>query len=288
MRDLEKLLKKNLHQHCARSASTYTKFAVVEREIADRLLARLTLMKLKPQRILDCGARTGYSSELLRAKYPQAFVVGCDFSAALLAQTRKKIWQRPKPVVCADYAKLAFQPRRFDLIFANLALAWVSDLSQVLRQFYDLLTPEGLLLFTTLGPDTLQELRSVQGERKRVHDFIDMHDLGDQLLARKFLDPVMDMEYLTLQYVNATGLMQDLKLTGASNASAHQARGLQGRGAWQIMLEQYQQQFSVASDQVRATVEIVYGHAWMPAEPDLMEMEAGEVAIPLSSLRRNR
>src|SRR4029079_12572654 len=87
---------------------------------------------------------------------------------------------------------------------------------------------EGLLTFSTLGPDTLQELRAAAGEA-RVHAFTDMHDLGDMLLACGFSAPVMDMEMLTITYRGADALLADLRASGQTSARADRSRGLAGR-----------------------------------------------------------
>ena len=72
----------------------------------------------------------------------------------------------------------------------------------------------GLLSFTTLGPDTLKEIRtSFAGLDRHTHvnRFIDMHDVGDMLVRAGFANPVMDMEYLTLTYADAGAMMRELK-----------------------------------------------------------------------------
>jgi malonyl-CoA O-methyltransferase len=113
------------------------------------------------------------------------------------------------------------------------------------------LAPEGLLMFSTLGPDTLKELRAAAGDA-RVHRFADMHDLGDWLVAAGFAAPVMDMETLTLAYRDAPALLADLRASGQTNARADRARGLAGK--------RLRAAFAPLSN--RATFEVVYGHAW--------------------------
>jgi len=119
------------------------------------------------------------------------------------------------------------------------------------------LAPEGLLMFSTLGPDTLKELRAAAGER-RVHAFIDMHDLGDMLVACGFSAPVMDMEMLTLAYPDADALLRDLRASGQTSARADRPRGLAGR-CFGAGLR------AALGAAPRASFEVVYGHAWKGA-----------------------
>lgn len=279
------LLKKNLQQKAKRVAATYERYAEVEQEIVRRLLSRLSLMKINPQRILNYGARTGFSTRELRQHYPRAEIISCDGSEVFLQQTPKKFWQTHKSLVCADLP-LPFQPRCFDLVIANLSPLWVSDIAQLLQEFYPLLRPNGLLLFATVGPDTLSELRALTSEDNRVHTFMDMHDIGDLLLQFKFEDPVMDMEALRLHYPNVLALFRELQRIGATNARSDQRRGLQGKKQWQALLDRYQAEFGLDSAGVYASLEIVYGHAWLPQQPDLQSInQHGEVTVPIATLK---
>jgi malonyl-CoA O-methyltransferase len=106
-------------------------------------------------------------------------------------------------------------------------------------------------MFSTLGPDTLKELRAAVGEA-RVHRFADMHDIGDALVAAGFAAPVMDMEMLRLEYADASGLAADLRASGQALARRDRARGLAGRGL----------RAALAAAGASASIEVIYGHAW--------------------------
>ena len=90
--------------------------------------------------------------------------------------------------------------------------------------------------------------------------FVDMHDIGDMLVAAGYADPVMDMEYLTLTYPTCGALMRELKAIGAHNATRGRAEGLTGRRRFDRVVSQLE---TLSVDgRVPATFEIVYGHAW--------------------------
>ena len=159
---------------------------------------------------------------------------------------------RPK-ALCADLAKLPLADGSIDLVWSNMVLHWLADPLAALRELHRVLGAEGLLTFSTLGPDTLKELRGAAGAR-RVHHFIDMHDIGDMLLAAGFGSPVMDMEMIELAYQTPAQLLDDLRASGQTLARADRARGLHGR-AFADKLR--------AGLSGRATFEVVYGHAWI-------------------------
>jgi len=156
------------------------------------MLERLDYMKLAPRRVLDAGS--GPPQRLLGKRYLQADVIALDFSPGMLrAGTGWLDVFRKKTSVCGDIARLPIASGAIDLVWSNMALHWVADPLAALRGFHRVLAAGGLLMFSTLGPDTLAELRAAAGAG-RVHCFADMHDLGDMLLAAGFAEPVMDME----------------------------------------------------------------------------------------------
>ena len=134
--------------------------------------------------------------------------------------------------MCGDLARMPFAAGAFDLAWSNLALQWVDDLPQALSDLGRVLREGGLVSFSTFGPDTLRELRSAFAGIDRyshVNRFVDMHDIGDMLVAAGFGDPVMHMEYVTLTYADATAMLRDLKAIGATNATQLRPRALMGR-----------------------------------------------------------
>ena len=213
------------------------------------MLERLDYMKIAPRRILD--AASGPPRRALARRYPQAQVVALDFSLPMLRPRGFRFFRKDLSI-CGDLASLPVAAEAVDFVWCNMALHWLSDPLPAFREFARVLTPEGLLMFSTLGPDTLKELRAAAGAA-RVHGFIDMHDLGDMLVAAGFSAPVMDMEMIELVYDARTTLLDDLKASGQTNARADRARGLAGRRFGERMR---------AAQLGRATFEVVYGHAW--------------------------
>lgn len=272
-----------------RAATTYDAAAVLQREVADRLLERLDLVKLDPAWILDAGSGTGYASRRLGKRYAKARIVALDFAESMLQQARKaRGWFSRQQFVCGDLEALPFQENRFDLAFSNLSLQWCNDLDAVFGAFHHLLKPGGLLMFTTFGPDTLRELRRAFAEvapgQPHVSDFVDMHDIGDALVRQGFEMPVMDVEHFTLTYADLSALMQDLKAIGAQNAAAERARGLLSPTRWRALNRAYES--FRREGRLPVTYEVVYGHAWASARPENRTQANGSIAVPLSQLRR--
>jgi malonyl-CoA O-methyltransferase len=241
-----------------RAANTYARFSRLEAEVAARMAERLDYIRLEPRRIVDAGS--GPPRRVLHKRYPRALVISLDSALEMLPGRRWLAGVLPSrdTAVCADLEKLPLADGSIDLVWSNMALHWLSDPLPAFKEFRRVLAPKGLAMFSTLGPDTLKELRRAAGER-RVHGFIDMHDLGDMLLAAGLSNPVMDMEMLSIAYAGGARLLADLRASGQTSARADRPRGLAGR------------RFAAAlrralGDRPSATYEVVYGHAWKAAE----------------------
>ena len=243
-----------------RAAATYRAAARLETEIGTRMLERLDYMRVSPQRILDAGSGPAPQAAALAKRYPGALLLALDFSLPMLRQARALGWlarlrgaRRPL-AVCASLGRLPFAANSVQLLWANMVLHWAEDPRAALAEFQRVLAPGGLLMLSTLGPDTLKELRAAAGDA-RVHRFADMHDVGDWLLAAGFSAPVMDMEALTLEYRGLPALLADLRASGQTSARADRPRGLAGRHLHAML----------ARAGSRASYEVVYGHAWKGA-----------------------
>ena len=281
-KDNYRLDKQQVRLAFERAAATYDEAAELQSEVGDRMLERLDLVRLQPARVLDLGAGTGEFSKALLQRYRKACVVSLDIALNMLRHTQNRGgWLRKPACVCGDGERLPFSDNSFELIFSNLMLQWCMDLEPVLAELRRVLAPGGLLMFTTFGPDTLQELRAsweaIDGFT-HVNAFIDMHDVGDALVSTKWAEPVMDSERITVTYREMRTLMEDLKHIGAHNVTAGRPRGLTGRQRLQ-QVEQAYETFRV-DGVLPASYEVVYGHAWAPV--------AGAVEVPMPHLPGNR
>ncbi len=263
-----------------RAAADYEQTAVLQRQVGDLLLERLQVVQGEPARVLDVGAGTGRLTGLVKKRYPKAEVIALDLSPGMLREARRHAgWWRPFRRVAGDAQALPIADASIDLVVSNLCLQWCGDLKSALHEFRRVLKPGGWLLFTSFGPDTLKELRAAWGaadQRAHVHVFLDMHDVGDAVLAQGFVDPMFDVERYALTYADARTLMRELKTIGAGNAAAERARGLTGRQAYARMLAAYEAQRR--DGRLPASYEVIFGQAQAPAAGAPLRGPQGDIA----------
>src|SRR3989338_5388329 len=184
--------KRRMRRAFSRAAADYDAAAVLQREVCVRMLERLHYIRLQPQRILDAGSGTVWGTRQLAEKCPAAQVVSLDIAIGMLQAARsrsgwwRKLFSGAQPVqVCGDIEALPLAAHSVGLVWSNLALQWCNDLPAAFVGLHRVLKADGLLMFSTFGPDTLKELRQAFGgvdSHNHMNRFADMHDIGDMLM----------------------------------------------------------------------------------------------------------
>jgi malonyl-CoA O-methyltransferase len=271
-----------------RASADYDQAAQLQTTVRAELLGRLDYVKLEPAVVLDLGSGTGHASRELKRRYPRALVVALDLAPGMLREARRhsRLFRRFERVR-GDAYRLPFATASIELIFSNLMLQWCDELDAVCAQLRRVLAPGGLLAFSTLGPDTLHELRAAWGAAdgfSHVNRFLDMHDVGDALARAGLAEPVLDVDRHEFAFADARALMKSLKTLGAHNVTAGRPRGLTGRRRLAAMQEAYERQRR--DGMLPATYEVIYGAAWGTAARSTAAPHGAEVHVPLSALSR--
>ena len=266
-------------------ANEYERAAKVQQEIGERLFERLQYLKIVPKRILDLGCGPGTFSKELTLMFPNAQIFGLDLAHNMLLQAKKKQgWWRKWSLVAADMKNMPFPGGMFDLVFANQVIHWGEPLAHVFRELNRVMNVNGCLMFTTLGPDTFKELKAAwsgANQYAHVNEFADMHDIGDCLMAERFLEPVMDMELLSVHYETLPKLLRALKSQGVRNINPDRNQGLTGKTSW-LQFEKNYVGMQTDKGKYPLTYEVVYGHAW---KGEQRQISSGtEIMIPVSKI----
>ena len=260
--------RRRLQHSFGRAAAGYAEVAVLQREIESRLLEQLEVMDGKaPARILDVGSGPGRASGVMKGRWPKAEVIALDIALPMLHQVPKhtRFW-RPIRRVCAEAAQLPFADNSINLIFSNLCLQWVPDLPAALAEFRRVLREDGLLLFSSFGPDTLIELREAYlqaGERQPpLSPFAAIQQVGDAMIAAGFRNPVLQRDQFSLTYAEVMPLLHELRAIGAGDARAQRRRGLGGKSRQARMIAAYE---ALRHDgRLPSTWEVITALAWAP------------------------
>ncbi len=270
------------------TSDRYEDHAALEQEVGVRLLERTNFQRLAPERIMDLGCGTGRVSEALKRAFRKAQVIGMDSSGAMLAKLRDRSGMlRPLRPVCSDYHALPFAENSADMVLSNLAIHWSAEPMEVFAEIRRVLKPDGMLLFSTLGPGTMAELAGAWAEVDedvRVPQFPDLMEIGDALVSAGFREPVMDIDMITLSYRSLDRLFEELEVTGKSLL-------IQGWSRWKKQANALEQAWvpDRSDGAFPLSFEIIFGTAFGPTEGQPVKTRDGDIAtFSVESLRRSR
>lgn len=233
----------------------------LHREVARRMAERLSIVKRTPARVLDWWGDVGGSGGVLAQAYPRARIATVRGGAAT---ARRRAWPWRRGPVAIDAAEV--EDGAAELVWSNMALHFAADLQALPDAWLRALQVDGFLMFSTLGPDTLRELRepyAAAGWGPPHARFEDMHDLGDRLVHAGFADPVMDQEQLRLTYPSAEALLAELRTLGG-NLDPARHPGLR-TPRWRRRWLDAVGALAGGDGRIALTFEVAYGHAFKPA-----------------------
>lgn len=279
----------------AKAAKSYEQAATLYQETGQRLLERLDYIRIDPKIIIDVGCGLGQDAHHLAERYPQAQIIALDLCQAMLelpiaTRITNGINSNSSSIqrIQSDMQYMPFSSESIDMIYANQSIQDVLDMKKLFQEFHRVLRPGGVLFFTTLGPDTLKELRQAWAcvdTYSHINPLPDLHHIGDALLAQRFTQPVVDSEQITVHYRDPMQLLNDLKAQGSYHIGPRQRRGLMGLDARDVLIENLESQ-RLENGKIPLTYEVIYGHAWRDKTQFTQDHSTGEVAISLDSLRR--
>ncbi|HEY8568391.1 malonyl-ACP O-methyltransferase BioC [Microbulbifer sp.] len=244
-----------------RAAESYDAAAHLQRAVCRELLEREPLNQAgdngSPKRILDLGSGTGYGSELLRKRYPDAEIIALDLAAEMLSYARA---HRPvsNGYVAADAEQLPLADGCIDLVFSSFALQWCYRLPQLFAEIRRVMAPGANALISTLVPGTLRELESswaAVDDNVHVNRFLPAEE-WQRACEHNRLDCAVTTEQRVLHFDSIKTLMRELKSIGAHNVNRDAGKGLLSREKLRKLTEAYEQQRSEAG--LPATYQVLY------------------------------
>ncbi len=248
------------------------------------LLERLLPMQIEAKQVLVLGSGSGQLGRILGKRFRGSRILSLDLSHAMLQFSRRARSRFARASeLQANAEAIPLVADSVDVVVANLLLPWVAEPPQVFREVARVLKKDGLFAFSALGPDSIAELRDAfDDDTPHIRRFADMHDIGDALLKSGLRDPVLDVDRLHFDYKDTQDCFRDLTLCGARNTLAGRRQTLTGKARFQAGVDSLRAQMS--GQQLRLSLELVYGHAWGGAPPP----KDGEFRISVDELRGRR
>jgi len=279
-----------VRRHRDRAATGFDgRFDFLFNEVGERLLDRLDDMRRTFPVALEIGCRTGGLADRLAGRGDIETLIQTELSPDMAAIAAAR---RPgRLVLCGDAEFLPFRPGSLDLVISCLDLHWVNDLPGALLQLRQALKPDGLLIATLFGLDTLHDLRTALADAEietegglspRMSPFTDVRDAGGLLQRAGFALPVVDAETITVSYPTPLHLMQDLRGMAETNAVVERRRTLTRRTTLMRAAALYADRHAGPDGRVPARFQVLTLTAWAPSATQQRPLRPGSAANRLA------
>lgn len=162
-----------------------------------------------------------------------------------------------------------------DLVYSLLEMHLVEDLPGLLQCIRASLHPDGVMLASLFGEDTLTELRHsllqaeadvTGGAAARVIPMLEVQTLGSLLQAAGFALPVVDVSRVVVRYESLTALLHDLRAMGQTAPMAGRVSPLR-RSVLTRAEEIYRERHGDVDGRLPASFTVLHACGWAP-HPD--------------------
>ena len=246
MNNVFALDKAKVKQSFAAASNTYDTSAELQRQVGKDLLKAFSV-NLSGDLCLDLGCGTGFlTNELLSWDTDDnaPTLVALDIAWPMLQAARVKLQKRRNlHYVCADAEQLPILDASIDQVCSNLALQWSRNPEVLFADIKRIMKSDGKLVFSTFGPQTLNELGSAWAEVDdycHVNEFYSEQQLKQHLREAGFRDIQTITKAYRPCYDSILDLMRELKLLGAHNVTAGRNKTMTTKTQLQTMMSAYE------------------------------------------------
>lgn len=247
----------------SRAAATYDDVAELQRQVGEQLLRYLPA---QAETVMDLGCGTGYFLQALTRATDSQQLIAMDLAEGMLSFARSQHADLDCCWLGGDAEAIPLADASVSVIFSSLAIQWCEDLPALFAEVKRILKPGGRFVFATLGPDTLDELRS---SWRAVDDYVHVNRFEERAVLQSamsgFAAQQLDEQTITLTYQRLTELTRELKSLGAHNVNAGRRSGLMGKAKLKQFREAYES-FRNQQGLLPATYQVWYGSVTKPAD----------------------
>jgi len=237
-----------VQERFGRSLCRYEDEAAVQRDMAWQLVAQIRLYGgFRHNSVLEIGCGTGQLTREMVSHLNVRRIVANDLVAQCAPRMAEAMQQVPElefNFLPGDIESIELPPAAFDLAASNAVFHWVDDLAGLLERLNAALGADGLLAFTTFGPDNLREVAAVSGRGLCYRSFEEV----TALVERRYRILHCGEHREVLRFPSPRRVLEHVRRTGANGL----ARVGWTRGVLRAFEGEYRERFG-AGDEVTLT-----------------------------------
>lgn len=204
---------KSIKSRFEKSMDKYDENAVVQIDLAERLINSLTSIKSDFDSILELGAGTGVLTKYIKNNLNFNKYTGND----LVEKSKNYI---SKIIPNAEFIQgnaIKIKPaQKADLVISNAMFQWFSDITDITTHSKKLLNEGGILAFSTFGKDNFKEIKDLSG---LTLNYLTLKEIQEKLSNNYEFLHIEDYTY-TLDFQTPLELLLHMKNTGVNSLSA--------------------------------------------------------------------
>ncbi len=243
----------------SKAVHSYDEMAGLQRTVGLELLQLYQEGNLS-KTILDIGCGTGFLTGELLALLGDKKLIAFDLALPMVRETQTKYKDSTTVrYLCGDAEQLPLKTASINQVFSNVALQWCQNLAMVFGEIKRVLTPNGRLVFSTFGEQTLHELKTAWADVDdftHVNNFYNAQQIKARLTALGYTDISTKTVIYKSSYESVMALMRELKGIGAHNVTAGRNLNMTTKAQLQQMIRSYEMRMKMV--RIYATFEIIY------------------------------
>ncbi len=251
--------KRDVAASFSRAATGYDSMARLQRDVGLALLERSEASPAVVRDVLDLGSGTGYFCPALRERFPAATYTGLDIAEGMAHYAREHHPGQGQWLV-GDAEALPLAAESVDFVFSSLAIQWCLNPAALLAELLRVLRPGGRCVFATLGPATLDELRSAWAAvdaYQHVNEFLPASALEEGARRLRGAQLHLATRAFRMDYDSVRELLLELKTIGAHNVNQRRPGGLTSPATLRRMMAAYED-FRI-DGRLPASYEVIFG-----------------------------
>lgn len=200
--------KSKIEANFSKAANFYEEFAVIQKEIASKLVKLAKKYLNDGDFILDLGSGTGFvGAEILKIK--KAEMVACDLSLKML----KNIKGEQLRINC-DFNNLPFKDNIFDAVTSSFSLQWSRDLNKIIKDCAKISKENSIIIIAIPLQGSLQEFN--KAGINSINEFLSNDDVNFALKNNNYSKLEYKLVKITQNFANPLQALKNIKKIGAN------------------------------------------------------------------------